>query len=221
MNTIAAYIYSLSIWSPGLPIKQGSPDPKSLFRFSPTQPQSPTLARTFHFFHQFSRNCHLKSRIYYFPPKQTLTCRPNSHALATDLALPTALSPLHVVVRPWPLPHRLVAVGSSTWDTATPDASTSTTELTAPLHGTVHGGAMAVHRLQPSPSGLQFSTVRSPVVLHGPRLTGARTGIHPLLLYSQRSSSCTSCAASRLALLRREVLMLDASPDASGCFCLK
>nr|ACN35135.1 unknown [Zea mays] len=35
---------------------------------------------------------------------------------------------------------------------------------------------MAVHRLQPSPSGLQCSTARSPVLLHGPRLTGARTG---------------------------------------------
>ncbi|AQK65475.1 hypothetical protein ZEAMMB73_Zm00001d014186 [Zea mays] len=35
---------------------------------------------------------------------------------------------------------------------------------------------MAVHRLQPSLSGLQCSTARSPVLLHGPRLTGARTG---------------------------------------------
>jgi hypothetical protein len=67
---------------------------------------------------------------------------------------------------------------------------------------------MAVLRLQPSPSGLQCSTARSPVLLHGPRLTGARTGIHHLLLYSRRSSSCTSCAACRLALLRREGLPL-------------
>jgi hypothetical protein len=130
------------------------------------------------------------------------------HRSSSAYSALAAARPVHVVVCPWPLPHRLLAVGSSTWDTTTPDASTSTTELTTPLHGTVHGGAMAVHRLQPSPSGLQCSTARSPVLLHGPRLTGARTGMHPLLLYFRCSSSCTSCATCRLALLRREGLPL-------------
>ncbi|AQK58589.1 hypothetical protein ZEAMMB73_Zm00001d053036 [Zea mays] len=64
---------------------------------------------------------------------------------------------------------------------------------------------MAVHRLQPSPSGLQCSTARSPVLLHGPRLTGARTGrrapttgyVHPLSFGPSSLSSVLSHRAPK------------------------
>jgi hypothetical protein len=94
---------------------------------NPNQPNSRALAAT-----ALPRIHICLARVVHRPTSHVHTCRlPHIWPCLQCSRCRVSRSP-----RRSPLPHRLVAAGGSSWDAATPDASASTVELTAPLHGT-------------------------------------------------------------------------------------